>query len=63
MDFPFYPDPSAYELSRQRGPVDVWALVAVIGLVLAAAALGAASVTDTRDFAARHSTVLSTCAL
>jgi hypothetical protein len=63
MDFPFYPDDSAYELSRRRGPVDVWALLAVIGLVLCAAALGAASVTDTRDFAARHHSVLATQSL
>jgi hypothetical protein len=63
MDFPFYPDDSAYELSRRRGPVAIWALLAVIGLVLACAAIGAASVTDTRDFAARHGSVLATRAL
>ncbi len=63
MDFPFQPDDTAYELSRRRGPVDVWALLAVIGVVLATAAIGAASVTDTRDFAARHGSVLSTRAL
>jgi hypothetical protein len=63
MDFPFYPDDAAYELSRRRGPVAIWALLAVIGVVLVGAALGAASVADTRDFATRHGSVLATRAL
>jgi hypothetical protein len=48
---------------RPRGPVALWALLAVIGTVLTLAALGAATVADTRDFAARHGTVLGTRAL
>ena len=61
MDFPFNSDPCAFE--RHRGPVALWALAAFIGIVLGAAALGAAMVTDTRDFATRHGSVLATRAL
>ena len=61
MDSPFHGDP---EMARRaRGPVAIWILVAVIGLVLGGAAILAALSTDTRDFAARHSTVLSSHAL
>jgi len=61
MDYPFYGDP---ELARRaRGPVALWILVAVIGIVLGGAALLAALSTDTRDFARRHSTVLESRAL
>ena len=57
MDSPFYGDP---ELARRaRGPVAIWALLAVIGIVLGAAAFLAALTTDTRDFATRHATVLA----
>lgn len=61
MDSPFYGDP---EMARRaRGPVALWILVAIIGLVLGSAAILAAFATDTRDFAARHSTVLASRAL
>ena len=61
MDSPFYGDP---ELARRaRGPVAIWILVGVIGIVLAGASILAAFSTDTRDFAARHHTVLESRAL
>lgn len=58
MDSPFYGDP---ELARRgaRGPVAIWVLLAVIGIVLGTAAFLAAVTTDTRDFASRHATVLA----
>lgn len=40
-------------------PGALWILVAVIGVVLGGAALAASLTTDTRDFAARHQSVLS----
>ena len=61
MDSPFHGDP---ELARRaRGPVALWLLAAVIGIVLGGAALLAAVTTDTRDFASRHRTVLESQAL
>jgi len=56
------------ELSPAAPPVKcvphvVWMLAALIVVVLSAAALASASATDTRDFAAKHRTVLSTQAL
>ena len=61
MDSPFYGDP---EMARRaRGPVAIWILVAVIGVVLGGLSILAAFATDTRDFAARHSTVLESRAL
>ena len=61
MDSPFYGDP---EMARRaRGPVALWLLVAIIGVVLGTAAVFAAFSTDTRDFATRHSTVLESGAL
>jgi hypothetical protein len=61
MDSPFYGDP---ELARRaRGPVAIWILLAVIGVILAGASVLAAFSTDTRDFATRHSTVLASRAL
>lgn len=61
MDSPFYGEP---EMARRaRGPVAIWVLVAIIGVVLGAAALLAAVTTDTRDFATRHATVLESRAL
>lgn len=62
MELHFDPDPASFP-RRRRGPVALWALLAVIGLVLGAAALAAATATDTRDFAARHGSVLGTRAL
>ena len=57
MDSPFYGDPGMAR--RARGPVAIWLLVAIIGIVLGAASLLAAVTTDTRDFATRHATVLA----
>jgi hypothetical protein len=51
------------ESPRARGPVALWLLAVMIGLVLGAAALAAAFSTDTRDFAAKHHSVLATRAL
>jgi hypothetical protein len=62
MDYPL----SANDLShtpRARGPVAIWFLVALIGIVLGGAALAAALTTDTRDYAARHASVLRSHAL
>lgn len=56
-------DPTGSFERRRRGPVALWALLALIGLVLGGAALAAANVADTRDFAARHGSVLGTRAL
>jgi hypothetical protein len=61
MDTPFYGDP---EMARRgRGPVAIWILVAVIGIVLGGLSILAAFSTDTRDFASRHHTVLESRAL
>ena len=56
MDSPFYGDPGMAR--RARAPIAIWVLLALIGIVLGAAAVLAALTTDTRDFAARHATVL-----
>ena len=56
MDSPFYGDPDMAR--RARGPAAIWNLVAVIGVVLGGLSVLAAFSTDTRDFAARHHTVL-----
>lgn len=48
---------------RERGPVAIWMLIALIGLVLGGAALASAFATDSGDFAARHGSVLATCVL
>lgn len=61
MDSPFHGDP---ELARRaRGPAALWILLAVIGVVLASVSVLAAFSIDTRDFAARHGTVLESRAL
>ena len=61
MDSPFYGDP---ELARRaRGPAALWILLAVIGVVLTGISVLAAFSFDTRDFAARHHTVLESRAL
>lgn len=61
MDSPFYGDP---EMARRaRGPVAIWLLLTLIGVFLAAVSILAAFATDTRDFAARHHTVLESRAL
>lgn len=61
MDSPFYGDPGMAR--RARAPVAIWVLVAVIGIVLGSISILAAFTVDTRDFAARHSTVLESRAL
>jgi hypothetical protein len=43
-------------VARQT-PVAAWMLVALIGVVLGVAVLGAALTTDTRTFAQRHASV------
>jgi len=57
MDFPYNAQDEAALRHRARGPVAVWLLVALIGVVLGGAAVAASLVTDTRDFAARHQSV------
>lgn len=63
MDSPFTPkdlDP----IRCRRGPLPpAWVPVAIIAAVLGLAAWGASQATDTRDFATRHSTVLTRTAL
>ena len=63
MDSPFTPkdlDPTRC----RRGPLPpVWVPIAIIAAVLGIAAWGASQVVDTRDFSARHSTVLPRTAL
>lgn len=63
MDSPFSPkelDP----IRCRRGPMPpAWVPIAIIAAVLGLAAWGASQATDTRDFAARHSTVLPRTAL
>jgi hypothetical protein len=46
------------EAPRPAKPAAAWILVAVIGVVLGGAALAASFSTDTRDYAARHQSVL-----
>lgn len=62
MDFPDPFHPTMRE-ERIRGPVAVWLVVLAIGVVLGGAAIAAAYATDTRDFSARHHTVLRSQAL
>ena len=45
------------ECERARGPIALWMLAVLIGVVLGTAALAAAFTTDSRDFAARHQAV------
>jgi len=63
MDFrlPFSPDDSLVPCAH--GPVRVWMLVALIGLVLGIAVAAAGMVTDDRDYAQKHGTVLRSQAL
>lgn len=63
MDFhlPLTPDDSL--VPRRRGPVPVWMMVALVGVVLGTAVALAGVVTDTRDFAAQHAVVLPSRAL
>jgi hypothetical protein len=59
MDFHCTPDASIQGPYR-RGPFAAWLLVALIGTILGVAMVAAGLTTDTRDFAARHGTVLKT---
>ena len=63
MDFhlPFSPDDSL--VPRAHGPVRLWMLVALIGMVLGAAVVFAGVASDTRDAAHRHAAVLRSQAL
>ena len=62
MDFPYPPDDAAVHRCGRR-PVSVWLMLALIGFILGGAAIAASLTVDTRDFAARHGTVLTTRAL
>ena len=62
MDFPYSPDDAALR-RRARKPLGAWLMLALIGVILGSAALAASLTTDTRDFKARHGTVLATRAL
>ena len=62
VDFP-YPRDGADSAPRSRNPAAAWLLVVLIGVVLGGAAVAASLMTDTRDFATRHGTVLATRAL
>lgn len=61
MDYrlPFNPDDRALAC-RPRGPVALSLLAAMIVIVLAAASIASASAEDTRDFKAKHGSVLAT---
>jgi hypothetical protein len=61
MDFPYPPNDALAR--RAHGPIATWLLIALIGVVLGGACLATAFTTDTRDFAARHGTVLKYQAL
>ena len=63
MDFhlPLVPDDSLAR--RPHRPVPLWSLVALIVAVLGMAMVVAGVVTDTRDFAHRHASVLPSRAL
>jgi hypothetical protein len=62
MDFPYVPEDRT-DQRRAGNPHAAWWMLAIIAVVLGAAALAAALTTDTRDFAARHHSVLATQAL
>lgn len=61
LRLPLVPDDSV--LSRRHGPVRLWMLVTLIGVVLGAAVVLAGLAADTRDVAHRHATVLRSQAL
>ena len=56
MDAPFHTHEP--EVRRGRRPVPAWIPLAVIVVVLTLAGAAASSVTDTRDFAEKHATVI-----
>jgi hypothetical protein len=61
LHLPLAPDDSL--VRRSHGPVRIWMLVALIGIVLGAAVVFAGIASDTRDFAHRHAAVLQSRAL
>ena len=62
MDFPFSPH-DCTRIPHGRGPVALWLIATLAGIVIGAASVAAAFATDGRDFAARHGSVLATAAL
>ena len=62
MDFPFSPH-DCTRIPCGRGPVALWLIPALVGIVIGAASIAAAFTTDARDFATRHGSVLTTAAL
>ena len=63
MDFRLPLSPDDTLVPRPRGPVPVWMLIAMIGLVLGIALAAAGVVTDERDYAQQHGVVLPSRAL
>lgn len=63
MDSPFTPKDLDRMPCRRGALPPVWVPIAVIVAVLGLAAWGASSVADTRDFSAKHSTVLKRMSL
>ena len=64
MDSPFTPHPLDHMPACRRGrPLPAWVPLLLIASVLGLTAFAASTVADTRDFAARHSTVLPRAAL
>jgi hypothetical protein len=63
MDSPFNPQHLDHIPCRRGRTVPAWIPIAIIAGVLGLTAFAASQVTDTRDFAARHGTVLKRTAL
>jgi hypothetical protein len=63
MDSPFNPQHLDSIPCRRGRTLPAWVPIVLIAAVLGLTAFAAAQVTDTRDFAARHSTVLTRTAL
>ena len=63
MDFRLPLSPADSLVPRARGPVPVWIVVALVGLVLGLAVAAAGVVTDERSYAQQHGVVLRSQAL
>lgn len=63
MDFRLPLSPDDALVPRKRGPVPVWIMLAVVGLILGIAVAAAGAVTDERDYAHQHGVVLRSQAL